>query len=191
MDHPQQQRHFGMGRGKVFPSSEAKSLLNPLRRLVQSPARTVAAVGAGPSDHLLEVGCGPGFFTPDLTRAVPDGRVVALDLQGEMVRLARERSAAPNLRFVQGDASDLPFADATFHCALVATVLGEVLDRSQLVPELRRVLRRGGVLAISETRRDSDFIAPSRLRSEVEGPLFEFLGRTGSRWQYVARFAAK
>jgi len=36
---------FGLQRGKVFPASHARSLLNPLRRFVQSPERTVAAIG--------------------------------------------------------------------------------------------------------------------------------------------------
>jgi ubiquinone/menaquinone biosynthesis C-methylase UbiE len=180
-----------MGRGKVFPASDAKSLLNPLRRLVQSPSRTVAAMQTSPSDHVLEVGSGPGFFTPHLAAAVPGGRVVAFDLQREMVSLARERcEALTNVTFVQGDAAVLPFADGAFDGVLVATVLGEVPDRAELLRELRRVLRSGGVLSICETRRDSDFVRFDDLVAQVEQLPFELLGRAGARWQYVARFAA-
>jgi len=54
---------FGLERGKVFPAAHARSLLNPLRKLVQSPERTVAAIRIGPADRVLELGCGPGYFT--------------------------------------------------------------------------------------------------------------------------------
>ena len=181
-------RTYGMGRGKVFPAASAKSLLNPLRRLVQSPSRTVKAMTAAPADRILEVGCGPGFFTPDMTKAVPNGSVVALDLQGEMLAMARPRAAGA--RFVRGDAAVLPFASGAFDGVLVATVVGEVPDRTAFLHELRRVLRRGGVLSVAETRRDSDFVRVDALRTEVASAGFAFHGRNGPRWQYVARFEA-
>jgi ubiquinone/menaquinone biosynthesis C-methylase UbiE len=185
------ERTYGMGRGKVFPASDAKSLLHPLRRLVQSPARTVAAMQASPTDRVLEVGSGPGFFTPHLADAVRAGQVVAMDLQYGMVAMARDRtSPLANVALVQADAAVLPFAEGAFAGALVATVLGEVPDRPTFLRELRRVLRPGGILSISETRRDSDFIRLAALRTDVEAQPFTFLGRTGNRWQYLARFAA-
>src|SRR5207302_9821843 len=86
---------FGMERGQVFPASEARSLLNPLRRLVQSPRRTVAALQLPPAATVLELGPGPGFFTPELADAVPRGSVVLVDLQLGMVAAARQRLARP------------------------------------------------------------------------------------------------
>src|SRR3954462_14000442 len=48
-------REYGMGSGKVFPAARAKSLLNPARRLVQSPSRTVAAIGLRHGARVLEL----------------------------------------------------------------------------------------------------------------------------------------
>src|SRR5689334_8756161 len=50
-------RVFGLGRGKVFPAADARSLINPLRRLVQSPRRTVDALGLEPDSAVIEIGC--------------------------------------------------------------------------------------------------------------------------------------
>jgi ubiquinone/menaquinone biosynthesis C-methylase UbiE len=176
-----------MDRGKVFPASHARSLLNPARRLVQSPKRTIAAASFPVDGRILEVGCGPGFFSPYIARAVPQGQVVLLDLQREMLTIAKERIDAG---FVQADATRVPIASAQFDGVFVATMLGEVPDRAACIEEARRVLRPGGVLAIAETRRDSDFIKLSALRALVEPRGFAFAWRRGPPWQYVARFQA-
>jgi len=182
---------YGLGRGQVFPAENARSLLNPLRRLVQSPKRTVAALGIQPGSNVLEVGPGPGFFTPMLSDAAGPGCVVLIDLQFEMVDLARQRTTAAGKRNVavsQGDAAVLPFAAATFDTALVATVLGELPQPDRLVGELARVLRAGGIVGVAETRRDSDFIRVTDLVEMFTRGGFEFVRRSGSRLQYVATF---
>jgi ubiquinone/menaquinone biosynthesis C-methylase UbiE len=178
-----------MGRGKVFPAADATSLLNPLRRLVQSPARLVAAMQLSADDRVLEIGCGPGYFSPTLAAAVPDGQLVAFDLQRGMLLLAGERlERSTSASSVQGDAMCLPFRAESFHAVLIATVLGEVPDVDECLRDVRRVLRAGGCLSVSETRRDSDFIPLPQLRARVEPHGFELVARTGMRWQYVARF---
>jgi ubiquinone/menaquinone biosynthesis C-methylase UbiE len=182
-------REYGLDRGKVFPAANAKSLLNPLRRLVQSPRRTVASVGLDPDSRVLELGCGPGFFSPYLAQAVPAGQLVLADLQAEMLLLARERvSSERHPWFVQADGSVLPIAAGSLDAVFIATVLGEIPDPAACVADVHRVLRQNGSLAIAETRRDSDFIPLPKLRDLVEPHGFVFAGRRGMQWQYVARF---
>jgi ubiquinone/menaquinone biosynthesis C-methylase UbiE len=183
-------RTFGLGRGKVFPAAKASSLLSPLRRLVQSPRRAVDRMGLADDARALEIGCGPGYFSPDLARAVPRGGVVLLDLQLEMLQLARGRlTNVTNAAYTQADAMRLPFRAESFDAVLVVSMLGEVPDQSACLSEIRRVLRRDGVLTVAETRRDSDFIALPALRTLVEPLGFRFTDRRGMRWEYTARFA--
>lgn len=81
---------LGLGRGKVFPAQRAASLLNPLRRLIQSPTRTVERMALAPTNKVLEIGCGPGYFSGAIAAAVPDGSLVLFDLQLAMLDLARK-----------------------------------------------------------------------------------------------------
>jgi ubiquinone/menaquinone biosynthesis C-methylase UbiE len=178
-------RDYGMDRGKVFPAGHAKSLLNPARRLVQSPRRTVAAIGLRPDDRILELGCGPGFFSPALVDAIPQGQVVLADLQAEMLQLAQTRV---NADLVQLDGAVLPFASTSFDAVFIATMLGEIPDPAACLRDVRRILHPHGTLAIAETRRDSDFFSPPALQALVEPLGFTMVGRRGIRWQYVARF---
>jgi len=182
-------RDFGLARGKVFPAEHAQSLLNPARRLLQSPRRMVAAMGLTDTDRVLEVGSGPGYFSPLIAAAVPNGRLVLVDLQAGMLQAAQPRlTRFANVTFAQSDAGALGIATAQFDAVLLATMLGEVPDPDGCIEEIRRVLRPGGVVAIAETRRDSDFIALRTLRAVVERHGFSFLDRRGVAWQYVARF---
>ncbi len=182
---------FGVGRGKVFPASKARSLLNPARRLVQSPGRVVDALGVAADARVLEIGCGPGYFSPTLATAIAQGDAVMADLQHEMLLLARERlQAHDNARFVQLDATRLPFGSATFDAVLVVLMLGEVPDREACLAECRRVLRPDGVALFAESRRDGDFIRRAELQALVEPYGFELDRFRGWSWEYTARFRA-
>jgi ubiquinone/menaquinone biosynthesis C-methylase UbiE len=96
---------------------------------------------------LLDLGCGPGAMTlPLLERG---RRVVAYDLAPAMVREARRlaaRAASENAAFCVGDASRLPFADASFAAIMCTGVLEYVPDAAAALREARRVLAPGGQL---------------------------------------------
>jgi arsenite methyltransferase len=158
------ERDFGLARGKVFPADRAMSLLNPGRRLLQSPRRTVAAMGLSPDSTVLEVGSGPGFFSAFIARGID------------------------NVSFAQADACSLPVGTGRCDAVLLATMLGEVPDRDGCIHETRRVLQSGGHVTIAETRRDSDFIPFASVRVLLERHGFSFVDRRGVGWQYVARF---
>lgn len=100
-----------------------------------------AAADAG-RGRLLDVGCGPADFTERLA-PLGDG-VVALDLMPRMAELATARG----LVAVQGDVQRLPFADATFACAVANRMLYHVPDLEAALAEVVRVLRSGGRLIV-------------------------------------------
>jgi len=182
-------REFGLGRGRIYPATEARSLVHPARRLVQPPRRAVARLGLGPNARVLELGCGPGYFSPELARLVRSGRLVVFDLQPEMLALARARvGSTPHVAPVAGDAAALPFAAASFDGALIGHVLGEVPDRAACVAEVARVVCPGGSVVVVESRRDSDFVDLAELRRLFEDRGFALLDRRGIAWEYTARF---
>jgi ubiquinone/menaquinone biosynthesis C-methylase UbiE len=180
---------FGLGRGKIFPAKRAGSLLNPLRRLIQSPTRTVQRMALARTDNVLEIGCGPGYFSRAIAGAVPEGSLVLFDLQLVMLELARQRLPdIANIQFIQGDALSLPFPDASFDAALLVLVLGEVPDQDRCIAEVTRVVLRGGSVMFAESRRDSDFIPFGKLQTRAERHGLELAERRGPGWEYTARF---
>jgi ubiquinone/menaquinone biosynthesis C-methylase UbiE len=105
------------------------------------------ALGKGCHD-ILDVGTGPGIVANLL--AGLGHNVIGIDSSENMLKRAAENSAAlyHSLEFVQGDAENLPFEDNSFDAVVNRYVLWSLPDPKRALSEWRRVLRRGGRLAI-------------------------------------------
>ena len=182
---------FGMGKGKVFPAESAKHLLNPLRRLVQPPMRIVSRMNLKVDSRVLEFGCGPGWFSPSIARAVPHGHLTLCDIQQEMLAIAMSRIAdTSHVDSVVSDGRSLPFDDGSFDAILLAAVIGELPDPEVLLRECARVLAPGGTVTVVETRRDSDFIRRRDLVALMQSVDLHESAIHGNRWEYTINFTA-
>ncbi len=111
-----------------------------------------------PGMSLLDIGCGPGTITADLAARVAPGRVTALEVSADVLRLAEAEVAARgqrNVDFAVGDAHALDFPDGTFDVVHAHQVLQHVADPVRALREMRRVTRPGGTVAA----RDGDYSA--------------------------------
>jgi SAM-dependent methyltransferase len=124
----------------------------------------LAAVDPAPSTALdLGTGTGQGAFA--IARRFPHAQVVGVDLAEGMLGEARRKTPAElaeRVRFERGDASALPFADASF----------DLVAHANMIPffdELGRVLVPGGqaVFAFSLGRGTPIYVAPERLQEEL------------------------
>ncbi len=91
----------------------------------------------------------PGTITLGLAEAVPDGRVVGVDLDKDGLLAARCSAALigrGNLAWIVADGRRLPFHDAAFDAVLCHSMLETVDDPTNVVAELRRVTKHGGVV---------------------------------------------
>lgn len=103
-----------------------------------------------PADHVLDVACGTGSLTRLLVACVgPSGHVTGLDLNADMLAVARDIVDAPNVEWREASALAMPFADSTFDLVTCQQGLQFFPDRAAGMREMRRVLRPGGRLALS------------------------------------------
>ena len=105
--------------------------------------------GAGPV-RVLDLGCGGGFLANHL--AAHGHEVTGLDTIAANLAVARARDATGRVRYVQGDALALPFADEEFDRVVAAEVLEHIPADTAAIDELVRVLRPGGTIAVSVPR---------------------------------------
>ena len=180
---------YGLRRGKIFPASAAHHLLNPLRRIVQPPQRVVRRMNLTRASRVLEVGCGPGWFSPALAAAIPDGGLIICDRQQDMLDQALARLAGfNNVTSLLADATSIPLGESSIDAILVSSVLGEIPNPVQFFRECARLLSEDGRLTILETRRDSDFVRLGELVELASSCNFHLDERFGNRWEYTAVF---
>jgi demethylmenaquinone methyltransferase/2-methoxy-6-polyprenyl-1,4-benzoquinol methylase len=123
--------------------------------------RANAAAALRPGMRALDVATGTGKVAHGLWRAVqPGGSVTGIDFAEGMLAVARRRYAdTPGLRFLQGDALDLPVDDASFDAATIAFGMRNLADYHQGFAELRRAVRPGGRVVCLEIARPTSRIA--------------------------------
>ncbi|WP_297554181.1 class I SAM-dependent methyltransferase, partial [uncultured Actinomyces sp.] len=102
-----------------------------------------------PGERVLDVAAGTGGSTAAL--AETGAHVIACDLSEGMIEVGRQRH--PELEFVQGDATDLPFPDASFDAVTISFGLRNVQDTEKALQEMARVTKPGGRLLICEFSR--------------------------------------
>jgi demethylmenaquinone methyltransferase/2-methoxy-6-polyprenyl-1,4-benzoquinol methylase len=119
--------------------------------------RLAAGAAVRRGDRVLDAACGTGDLALADLRAGA-GTVVGLDFSEAMLARARRKSSAPE--WVRGDLLELPFADGSFDAATIGFGIRNVADLERGLRELRRVLRRGGRLAILEITRPRGALRP-------------------------------
>lgn len=112
----------------------------------------------GPSDHVLDVGCGPGATATLIAREI-GARVTGIDISEAMVAKARERAQqeglAERLHFQVGEVLDLEFSDGTFDAVVFESLLTVIPgDPADALAEMTRVLRPGGHIGGNEATLD-------------------------------------
>jgi ubiquinone/menaquinone biosynthesis C-methylase UbiE len=172
------------------PASFSFVVNNPIRRWYMRPV--LDRVGIRPREKVLELGPGPGAFTIEAARRTePGGRLVAVDIQAKMIaaveRKVRE-SKLSNVETYLADASHLPLDNGSIDRAFLVTVLPEIPDRKRALKELRRVLKPGGVLSVTEEFLDPDYpLARTTIRWAEEAG-FELEERHGNWWINTLNF---
>jgi ubiquinone/menaquinone biosynthesis C-methylase UbiE len=181
------------GKSAPCPASLAWLVDNPVRRRYMDPI--LDRVGIQPGERVLELGPGPGAFTVKAARRVgAEGWVVAVDIQPQMIAQVEERVREAGLTNVEAhvaSAYDLPLGDESVDRAFLVTVLPEVPDQARALAELRRVLKAGGLLSITEEFTDPDYPLASETIRRAEGAGFELEQRFGNFWVYTLNFRRK
>lgn len=161
MDHLERVRQEFSRQADAFASSAALTD-------EQLSARLVEAIGSAAAGTILDVACGPGIVTAALAERAHE--VIAFDLTPEMLRKAAQRCAKAglsNVKFEQGSATDLPFAENFFDAVVTRLAIHHFTEPRRVFDEMFRVLRPGGILAVADVVSSED-AEESALQNAIE-----------------------
>jgi ubiquinone/menaquinone biosynthesis C-methylase UbiE len=118
--------------------------------------------------RMLEVGCGPGWGLDLISRLEKDSSFVGLDLSPRAIEFANKHSSKnERLKFVQGDAEALPFADGEFDVVLNIESSHNYPNPEKFFAEAVRVLKPGGYIVHADMMTASFRAQVARIRSEL------------------------
>jgi ubiquinone/menaquinone biosynthesis C-methylase UbiE len=178
-----------------IPASAAVFIDNPLRRMMQPPAKVVKWLDIQAGMKVLEIGPGPGTFTLEAAKRVgAEGRFVTVDLQPSIIARLDDRlrrAGVSNVITKVADAAALPLPDRTFDRVFLIAVLGEIADKEDALRQIRRVLRDDGLLAIGEFLQDPDYIRQKTLIELSQATGFELASSYREIFHYLLLFRKK
>lgn len=164
---PQDRYRFEVGRelasGVGYPREVLQSFPDEAAETFTGLAFLHPHVALRPGERVLDLGCGAGLDSLIAGRAVsPGGSVTGVDVSASMVAKARAVAAslrADEVRFEQGQAEALPFAEKTFDAALVNGIFNLCPDKLTVARELHRVMKVEGRVVVAEITSNEPLLA--------------------------------
>lgn len=200
----EQARREYLGRVVAQPMSHrgAPWLVRPEREEEESVREGFEQLRLRPGMVVCDLGCGNGFWTLPIARAVgPQGRVLAVDIQREMLQKLRARAARLNLENLEpilGRVDDARLPEGEVDLVLMVDVYHEFSHPESMLWGIRRALRPEGVVALFEYRQEDPSVpikplhkmSKRQIMKEFEANGFKLVREyNGLPWQHLMFFA--
>ncbi len=168
------------GIGKFFHGREiAKVMGHPAigwlerdeREREEAPSRAIDALELPPSAVIADIGAGSGYYSFRISPKVPLGKVMAVDIQPEMLDFLKRRSAELGITNVVphlGKVEDLALPPASLDAALLVDAYHEFSHPAEMLASLFRSLKPGGRVFLLEFRAEDPRVPIKELHKMTE-----------------------
>lgn len=172
--------HGSQGYAMDFSDVErfAKAFEGPERDAWQKPEEVIKLLDLEPNSIVADIGAGTGYFEGPLSLAVPSGRVIAIDIEPNMVAYMQRRAKEQGWKNVEArivSPDDPALGANSVDRILIVNTWHHVSDRERYAQKLASSLRRGGAAVIVDFTADSDLgpppehrLAPERVVQELD-----------------------
>ena len=133
-----------------FDPANMAQLLSPERQEKLDVFRILSLLPLSPYHVVADIGCGPGFFTIPLAKALPGGKVYALDIQEEMTEACQRRvqeARLGNVEVILTKETEVPLEKSSLDGIFVALVLHSQIDKAGFLMSVIDLLKPGGWFA--------------------------------------------
>lgn len=140
--------------------------------IFRDPYKILNAAGLKTGQHVLEVGCGPGFFTIPAAEIVgEEGSVLALDINPLAVKCVQQKIEAEgiaNSKVMLSNAAEMNLADQDFDLVFAFGFARPIGGMEAIWPKIYRLLKPSGVLSVEgRLHPPSDFFQPVKRQGRI------------------------
>ena len=164
--------YFGREIAQVMGHEGADWLERPEREAEEEPGKLIAQLGLKPGDVVADIGAGSGYMTRRLATSVsPRGKVLAEDIQPEMLQLLGQKMAAigiTNVTLTLGTVSDPKLPAGSVDLVLLVDVYHEFDFPFEMMTTICRALKPSGRVVFVEYRAEDPRVPIKRLHKMSE-----------------------
>ena len=185
---------------RLFDPKKMDVLEAEERKVWQNPEDILRTIEIKPKFVVADIGCGSGFFTLPLSRKV--AKVYAVDVQKEMLEALEHKIRSlkiQNINPLLARKNEIPLGNKSVDLLMSMNTLHEFDDTERMVMEMRRVLKQGGKVLISDWKKeDTGFGPPIAIRVSREQAValfnendFALLKKESLPYHYLLIFSKK
>ncbi|QTN31313.1 class I SAM-dependent methyltransferase [Akkermansiaceae bacterium] len=197
------------GIGKIFMGREISHVMGHPgigwlertdREKEEAPSKAIAMLDLAPDTVIADIGAGSGYYSYRIAPLIPEGKVIAVDIQPEMLRYLRfesERLSITNVEPHLGAIDDIKLPAHTLDAALMVDAYHEFSHPAEMLQSLHKALKPGGKIYLLEYRAEDPEVpikplhkmSEAQARKEFEALGFTFLeNKPGLPWQHLLIF---
>ncbi len=169
----------------VMGHQAAEWLNRPGRIQEEMPDEVVANMGLAPDHVVADIGAGSGYFSFRIARLVPEGRVLAVDIQREMLQLIEQRMAAEqvsNIEPVLGEIDDPNLPENSIDAAIMVDAYHEFSHPFEMIDGIYRALKPGGRIFLLEYRGEDPSVPIRPLHKMTETQVVKEMSVFNLEW---------
>lgn len=152
----------------------------------EAPSKAIAALNLKPTDVIADIGAGSGYYTFRLAPLVPKGKVVAVDIQPEMIAFLEEKEKKLGLNNIEahlGEVDDTKLKPESIDAALMVDAYHEFSHPREMMESLFKALKPGGRIILLEYRAEDPKVPIKPLHKMTEAQARKEMEVVGLKWK--------
>ncbi|MFE4106212.1 class I SAM-dependent methyltransferase [Almyronema epifaneia] len=178
--------YLGREIAQVMGHQGAAWLERSSRKFEESPDLAVDLLDLKPTDIVADIGAGTGYISFRIAPEVPEGKVLAVDLQPEMLDMLATRQSeqgVANVEPIQGAVDDPHLPPASLDLAIMVDAYHEFAYPQEMMHGIVKALKPGGRVVLAEYRAENPFILIKRLHKMSQKQVKKEMAAVGLVWQ--------
>ena len=184
---------FYMGReiAKVMGHTEALWLERPSREITERPQQVVEALDLKPTDLVADIGAGTGYFSFRMASLIPEGKVLAVDIQPEMIDIInflKTESKIINVEPILASITNPNLPKNSIDLALMVDAYHEFEYPREVMEGIVQALKPGGRVVLVEYRGENPLILIKAIHKMKQKQVRKEMKAVGLQWRETKNF---